>query len=109
MPILSAPTRCPYMGRPTHFLGVGDANRAGREARPVRVTPATRGRRGLTELLNGRADGRELRVRLLAEERDGGDAHHGDQRDEQGVLDEAGAPLRTTETRPQVRGALLLP
>src|SRR3954466_9976653 len=56
-----------------------------------------------------RADGAELARRALAEEGDGHDADDRDQGYEQGVLDEAGAALVTTELRPHVRGTVLLP
>src|SRR6185312_7345266 len=44
-------------------------------------------------LLEGGAHRGELRVGALAEEGDGDDAHHGDEGDEEGVLDERGPPV----------------
>ena len=42
---------------------------------------------------HGVADRAELRSGRVAEQADGGDADNSDEGDEQGVLDEAGAPL----------------
>src|SRR5207302_3693814 len=54
-----------------------------------------------TALLQVGADVRELARRTLAEEGDGDDADDGDERNEQRVLDEAGAPLIPPELCPQ--------
>src|SRR4051794_21098204 len=109
MTIISALAPGAYMGRPTHFRLPRNASRAG--PWPALLASLRRLEAAVVFrfLLNGRADRRELRVGLLPEERDGGDADHRDQGDEEGVLDEARAPLGPTEARPKVGGALLLP
>ena len=43
--------------------------------------------------VDGDSDARELRGRGLAEERHGGDAHDGDERNEKRVLDERGTTI----------------
>src|SRR5947207_3417835 len=48
---------------------------------------------GSGALVELRTDARELVRRRVAEERDGEDAHHGDQGHEEGVLDERGTTL----------------
>src|SRR5436190_20896000 len=65
--------------------------------------------RGEARAADGGTDGADLARRAAAEEGDGHDADDRDQGNEQGVLDEAGAPLVTTELGPQVRSTVLLP
>jgi hypothetical protein len=65
------------------------------------IAPVGQAGSGLAE---GVADGGELRAGLAAEGGQGDDAHHGDEGQEQGVLDERGATIGVAEAGTQVRG-----
>src|SRR4051794_3490044 len=71
--------------------------KAGRPEGP----PALEVRRGL---LDRAADAAELARSVLAEHGDSGDADHGDQGHEQGVLHEGGTTLGVAETSPHPVG-----
>src|SRR5687768_8410582 len=99
------PTQERLMGRSAHSERQ-EGNEAGRDGGADRGPPlrAARVARGSVAVADAAVDLVELGVGALAEGGDGEDAHHSDEGEEEGVLDERSATLTLAELGPNPPG-----